>query len=42
LSVADHATVDAGKDEGKFSVFGVKKGAHLTGYFTGEAGKGSI
>jgi hypothetical protein len=42
LSVADHATVDAGKDEGKYSFFGVKKGAHLTGYFTGEAGKGSI
>jgi hypothetical protein len=37
--VADHATVDTGKDVGKYSVVGVKKGEHVTVYYTEDAGK---
>jgi hypothetical protein len=37
--VADHATVDTGKDVGRYSVRGAKKGEHVTVYYTEEAGK---
>jgi len=37
--VADHATVDTGKDVGRYSVLGAKKGQHVTVYYTEEAGK---
>lgn len=37
--VSEHATVDAGKDVGKYSAVGVKKGAHVTVYYTDEGGK---
>jgi hypothetical protein len=37
--VSEHATVDAGKDVGKYSVVGVKKGEHVTVYYTEEGGK---
>jgi len=37
--VSEHATVDAGKDVGKYSGKGVEKGAHVTVYYTEEGGK---
>jgi hypothetical protein len=37
--VSEHATVDAGKDVGKYSAKGVEKGAHVTVYYTEEGGK---
>jgi len=37
--VSEHATVDAGKDVGKYSVVGVKKGEHVTVYYTEAGGK---
>jgi hypothetical protein len=37
--VADHATVDTGKDVARYSVEGAKKGEHVTVYYTEEAGK---
>src|SRR5271156_438006 len=37
--VADHATIDTGKDIGKYSVVGAKKGEHVTVYYTEDAGK---
>jgi hypothetical protein len=39
FEVADHATVDTGKDIGKYSEKGAKKGEHVTVYYTEEAGK---
>lgn len=39
FEVADHATVDTGKDVGKYSEKGAKKGEHVTVYYTEEAGK---
>jgi len=38
-TVSEHATVDAGKDVGKYSAVGVKKGEHVTVYYTEEGGK---
>ena len=37
--VADHAVVTTGKDIGKYSAKGAKKGEHVTVYYTEEAGK---
>jgi hypothetical protein len=37
--VADHATVDTGKDVARYSAQGAKKGEHVTVYYTEEAGK---
>jgi hypothetical protein len=37
--VADHATVDTGKDVARYSERGAKKGEHVTVYYTEEAGK---
>ena len=37
--VADHATVDTGKDVARYSARGAKKGEHVTVYYTEEAGK---
>jgi hypothetical protein len=37
--VSEHATVDGTKDVGKYSAVGVKKGAHVTVYYTEEGGK---
>jgi hypothetical protein len=37
--VADHATVDTGKDVTRYSVKGAKKGEHVTVYYTEDAGK---
>jgi hypothetical protein len=37
--VADHATVNTGKDVSRYSAEGTKKGAHVTVYYTEEAGK---
>lgn len=37
--VADHATIDTGKDIGKYSAVGAEKGAHVTVYYTESAGK---
>ena len=37
--VADHATVNTGKDVARYSVQGAKKGEHVTVYYTEEAGK---
>ena len=39
FTVAGDATVDAGKDVGRYSETGVKKGEHVTVYYTEEAGK---
>lgn len=39
FEVADHATVDTGKDVVKYSDRGAKKGEHVTVYYTEEAGK---
>ena len=39
FEVADHATVDTGKEVGRYSVKGAKKGEHVTVYYTEEAGK---
>lgn len=37
--VADHATIDTGKDIGKYSVVGAKKGEHVTVSYNEGAGK---
>jgi hypothetical protein len=37
--VADHATVDTGKDVARYSARGAQKGEHVTVYYTEEAGK---
>ena len=37
--VADQATIDTGKDIGKYSAVGAEKGAHVTVYYTESAGK---
>ena len=37
--VADHATVDSGKDVARYSVRGAEKGEHVTVYYTEDAGK---
>ena len=37
--VADHATVDTGKDVARYSAKGAKKGEHVTVYYTEDAGK---
>jgi hypothetical protein len=37
--VADHATVDTGKDIGSYSALGAKKGEHVTVYYTEDAGR---
>lgn len=37
--VADRATVDTGKDVGRYSAIGAKKGEHVTVYYTEEGGK---
>lgn len=37
--VAGHATVSTGKDVGRYSALGAKKGEHVTVYYTEEAGK---
>jgi hypothetical protein len=37
--IADHATIDTGKDIGKYSVVGAEKGEHVTVYYTESAGK---
>lgn len=37
--VADHAVVTTGKDVGRYSAVGAKKGEHVTVYYTEEAGK---
>lgn len=37
--VADHATVNSGKDIARYSARGAKKGGHVTVYYTEEAGK---
>lgn len=37
--VADRATVDTGKDVGRYSARGTEKGEHVTVYYTEEAGK---
>jgi hypothetical protein len=37
--VADHATVNTGKDVARYSARGAKKGEHVTVYYTEEAGK---
>lgn len=37
--VADHATVNSGKDIARYSARGAKKGEHVTVYYTEEAGK---
>jgi hypothetical protein len=37
--VADHATVNTGKDVARYSAEGAKKGEHVTVYYTEEAGK---
>jgi hypothetical protein len=37
--VADHATVNTGKDVARYSERGAKKGEHVTVYYTEEAGK---
>ena len=39
FEVADHATVNSGKDVGLYSERGAKKGEHVTVYYTEEAGK---
>jgi hypothetical protein len=39
FQVADHAVVDTGKDVGRYSARGAKKGEHVTVYYTEEAGK---
>lgn len=39
FEVADHAVVDSGKDVGRYSEKGAKKGEHVTVYYTEEAGK---
>jgi len=39
FEVADHATVDTGKDVARYSARGAKKGEHVTVYYTEEAGK---
>ena len=39
FEVADHATVNTGKDVGRYSARGAKKGEHVTVYYTEEAGK---
>lgn len=39
FEVADRATVDTGKDVGRYSAKGAKKGEHVTVYYTEEAGK---
>jgi hypothetical protein len=37
--VSEHATVDTGKDVGRYSEKGAKEGEHVTVYYTEEAGK---
>lgn len=39
FEVADHATVDTGKDVVRYSTRGAKKGEHVTVYYTEDAGK---
>jgi hypothetical protein len=39
FEVAGHATVSTGKDVGRYSALGAKKGEHVTVYYTEEAGK---
>ena len=39
FEVSGHATVDTGKDVGRYSAIGAKKGEHVTVYYTEEAGK---
>src|ERR1700740_3240271 len=39
FEVSEHATVDTGKDVGRYSAVGAKKGEHVTVYYTEEAGK---
>lgn len=39
FEVADHATVDTGKNIARYSAQGAKKGEHVTVYYTEEAGK---
>jgi hypothetical protein len=39
FEVADHAVVDSGKDVGRYSARGAKKGEHVTVYYTEEVGK---
>jgi hypothetical protein len=39
FEVADHAVVDSGRDVGRYSARGAKKGEHVTVYYTEEAGK---
>jgi Cu/Ag efflux protein CusF len=39
FEVAGHATVNTGKDVGRYSALGAKKGEHVTVYYTEEAGK---
>jgi len=39
FEVSGHATVDTGKDVGRYSALGAKKGEHVTVYYTEEAGK---
>jgi hypothetical protein len=39
FDVAGHATVNTGKDVGRYSALGAKKGEHVTVYYTEEAGK---
>ena len=39
FEVADHATVDTGKNIARYSAQGAKKGEHVTVYYTEQAGK---
>jgi len=39
FDVSERATVDTGKDVGRYSAIGAKKGEHVTVYYTEEAGK---
>lgn len=39
FEVAGHATVNTGKDVGRYTAIGAKKGEHVTVYYTEEAGK---
>ena len=39
FEVADHATVDTGKNVARYSEQGAKKGEHVTVYYTEEAGR---
>ena len=39
FAVADHATVDTGKDIARYSERGTQKGEHVTVYYTEEGGK---